>query len=139
MRADKWIPCKGLELTSNLTRIDTRDFNGYNDDCSDEQMSNTLSKIKVKYRSDNEDTCYTLDEIKFYLNKMYTESGYNVKWRFLSFIGDKRSASWIFKYLNIYKLKEDCFIIEGSQNDVALLLHKSTINKGVNLEYLNAH
>ncbi len=108
---DKWKPYNQLDLNLNLTRIDTRDFCGYNDNCEDKQMSEILSAVIKKYRVDNKDTCFTEQEIKDSVNKIYIESGGKVKWRFISFLGDKRSGGWIFKYLNIYKLKEDCYII----------------------------
>lgn len=136
---DKWIIYSELDLESNLTRIDTRDFCGYNDSCEDEVMSKILVAVVKKYRSDNEDTCFTKEQIKDSMDKIYVESGGQKKWRMLTFLGDKRSGSWIFKYLNIYKLKEDCYIIEGKQNEVAILLSKSVIEKGVNKEHLGAH
>lgn len=136
---DKWIPYSELDLESNLTRIDTRDFCGYNDNCEGEEMSKILASVVKKYRSDNEDTCFTKEQIKDSMDKIYVESGGKKKWRMLTFLGDKRSGSWIFKYLNIYKLKEDCYIIEGKQNEVAILLSKSVILKGINKEYLSAH
>jgi len=136
---DKWIPYSELDLESNLTRIDTRDFCGYNDSCEDEVMSKILATVVKKYRSDNEDTCFTKEQIKDAMDKIYIESGGHKEWRMLTFIGDKRSGSWIFKYLNIYKLKEDCYIIEGKQNDNSILLSKSVIEKGINKEHLNAH
>jgi hypothetical protein len=134
-----WIPYNKLDLEFNLTRIDTRDFHGYNDDCSDKSMIEIFEKVKKKYRDDNPDTCFTKQEIKDTVNKIYIESGGKAKWRMITFLGDKRSGSWIFKYLNIYKLKEDCYIIEGKQNETAILLSKSVIAKGINKEYLGAH
>lgn len=136
---DKWIPYSELDLEFNLTRIDTRDFHGYSDDCSDDEMKAIFEKVKQKYRDDNTDTVFTKQEIKDSMDKIYTESGGQKKWRMLTFSGDKRSGSWIFKYLNIYKLKEDCYIIEGKQNDNSILLSKSVIEKGVNKEHLGAH
>jgi hypothetical protein len=136
---NKWKPYSQLDLAFNLTRIDTRDFHGYNDDCSDKEITEIFSKVKKKYRDDNSDTCFTRHEIEHYLDKMFIESGGKVGWRFLSFLGDKRSGSWIFKYINIYKLKEDCYIIEGKQNNDAILLSKSVIEKGINKEHLSAH
>lgn len=136
---DKWIPYSELDLSFNLTRIDTRDFCGYNDNCEDVEMSKILATVVKKYRSDNEDTCFTEQQVKDSINKIYIESGGKKKWRMLTFLGDKRSGSWIFKYINIYKLKEDCYIIEGKQNDNAILLSKSVIEKGINKEYLSAH
>jgi len=136
---DKWISIKELDLDSNLTRVDTRDFCGYNDDCKSGEMKDIFEKVKLKYRKDNEDTVFTKEELKSSLNQIYKESGGQKKWRLLSFVGDKRSGSWIYKYMNIYKLDEDCYIIEGKQNDNAILLSKSVIAKGVNKDYLNAH
>lgn len=132
---DKWIEYTKLDLKFNLTRIDTRDFHGYNDDCSNKEMKVIFDKIKLKYRDDNEDSCYTEQEIKDYINKLYIESGGKANWRFLSFL-DNKKCGWIYKYLNIYKLKENCYIIEGKQNDKAILLNKSTINKGINKKHL---
>lgn len=136
---DKWIIYSELDLESNLTRIDTRDFCGYNDNCEDSEMKSIFEKVKQKYRDDNSDTCFKKEEVEKNIEKLYAESGGKVKWRFLSFLGDKRSGSWIFKYINIYKLKEDCYIIEGKQNDNAILLSKSVIEKGINKEHLSAH
>ena len=136
---DKWIIYSELDLESNLTRIDTRDFHGYSDDCSGDEMKLIFEKVKQKYRDDNSDTVFTKQEIKDSMNKIYIESGGKVGWRMLTFLGDKRSGSWIFKYINIYKLKDDCYIIEGKQNDNAILLSKSVIAKGINKENLNAH
>ena len=102
-------------------------------------MKLIFEKVKQKYRDDNSDTVFTKQEIKDSMNKIYIESGGKDGWRMLTFLGDKRSGSWIFKYINIYKLKDDCYIIEGKQNDNAILLSKSVIAKGINKENLNAH
>lgn len=136
---DKWKSHNELDFSFNLTRIDTRDFYGYNDNCEDSEMKSIFEKVKQKYRDDNSDTCFKKEEVEKNIEKLYAESGGKVKWRFLSFLGDKRSGSWIFKYINIYKLKEDCYIIEGKQNDNAILLSKSVIEKGINKEHLCAH
>lgn len=136
---DKWKPHDELDFNFNLSRIDTRDFHGYNDNCEDSEMKSIFEKVKQKYRDDNSDTCFTKEEIEKNIEKLYAESGGKVKWRFLSFLGDKRSSSWIFKYINVYKLKDNCYIIEGKSPNDAILLSKSVIEKGVNMEHLNAH
>jgi hypothetical protein len=133
-----WKPYNTLDLDFRLTRIDTRDFHGFNCECMvTDGLGESYLKARDKYRNDNIDTVFTKQEIKDNINKIYLESGGKCKWRCLTFKGDKRSKSWIFKYLNIYKLDTDKYIIEGKQGNNAILLSKSVILKGIDLEYLN--
>lgn len=135
---DKWKPFLDLTFDQNLTRIDTRDFHGYEDTCGNSiEMSNTLRKIKLKYRTDNEDTNFTKIEIQETIQQLFDNSGGAVEWRMLAFKGDKRTNTWNCKYLNIYKLQEDCYIITVENPE--MILSKSLIKIGINQEHLNAH
>lgn len=59
----------------------------------------------------------------------------------LTFKGDKRTGGWTFKYLSIWKLDLDCYIILGRDHrpNEAIALSKKLIEKGVDREHLNAH
>lgn len=134
---NKWKPYFELNLDSDFTRIDTRDFDGYTGDMKDEETKLYVLEQSKRYNLDNTETIFSLTELKEALDKIYKESGETVKWRLLTFNKSKETLDWRFKYLNIFKLAEDKFVI-SNQHDVSLLSKQMILN-GINREHLNAH
>lgn len=133
---NKWKFYETLDLDEDFNRIDTRDFHGYTKSIVNETYTRFYDIVK-KYRTDNPDSCYTLDELKQTLDTLFTQSGGAGKWRMLAFNKNKQTYDWRCKYINIYRLKSNCFVITTNLDEE--LITKSMVKDGVNQEHLSHH
>jgi hypothetical protein len=80
---------------------------------------------------------FTSDEVIEILNRLYTESGGEYKWRMLTLKDDgaKYSKGWQLKYIRIYKIK-DKWIMCNAYN---YALKREVFECEVDKEYTNEH
>ena len=110
--------------------VDTRDFHTSSCWLSNAPLSlTTISKYP--------DFFFTESELTTLLERLYTESGGNVGWRFLELTYlDARVKGWYLKYLRIYRIEQDKFVV---CNDSDRAVTKTIFNSPVDQRHLNAH
>ena len=124
---DEWIPYTELDFdcqNNNKFWVDTRDFHAGYTWCDKPRVD--LVKLN-KYPT----FFYTKYEIISLLDRLYTESGGDKNWRFLSVNG--YGEHWVLKYIRIHRLDDNIFLVCDSEWRA---LRKSIIDQPVVLEYL---
>lgn len=124
-----WIPFTEIDWNSpkfNKFNIDTRDFCvGYRYDQTEHKDIHTLSKYNRFW--------YNEDELKEIIQRLYTESGGERDWRYLTLeSNDSRVKHWNLKYIRIHRTDKG-FLICNSDN---VAIPKDLINLPVNKELL---
>jgi hypothetical protein len=112
-------------------RIDTRDF--YCFTSKETGKVPDLSTVKnYPLRFFN-----TPEEVMSFLDRVYNESGGNVKWRHLSLTGEgaKASYNWNMKYITVYRTEYGMIVCNRDK----FILSKKVLESPVEQEYLNPH
>jgi len=114
----------------NKFHIDTRDFRCSMDlDPEPHDDYQTLVKYKERF-------FYTEAEVKSEIERLYSESGGEVKWRMLYLESkDSRVLGWKMKYIRIFRT-ELGFIVCNSYNKA---IPKDILSSKVGQEHLNHH
>lgn len=127
----KWIPFREIDwLDSNNNRfnIDTRDF------CCSYSLSNEPHPDYERLKKYPSRFFYTEEELKYNIERLYEESGGEKEWRCLMLISDDiRVNNWHMKYIRIFRLEDNNFIICNSEYQA---LPKNLLSCDVNLEVL---
>jgi hypothetical protein len=131
-----WIPYKEINFadeTIHQYHVDTRDFgcltktDFYPDNVDEKQGERPFPDIHtlLKYRGR---FFYTAEDVVTLLDRLFTESGGEKKWRNLVLEGDN---SWRLKYIRIYRTKWG-LIICNSDNRA---MNKAAMSKPVKKPY----
>jgi hypothetical protein len=126
---DEWVFFKDIDWNcpkNNRFNVDTRDFHcGYNF---------TKDKHVDYYKLCNyvERFFYTEDELKSIIERLYTESGGERKWRLLDLDSDHNTVcGWALKYLRVWRTEKG-FIICNTDNKA---IPKEVLSSKVKKEY----
>lgn len=130
---DEWVFFEEIDWNdpkNNRFNVDTRDF------CSGYLFSNephpdleTIEKYDRFF--------YTLEELKSILTKLFNESGGKAKWRCIEMVSkDERVIHWNLKYIRIFRIEEDKFLICNSKEKA---IPKELFECKVNQKLLHTH
>lgn len=124
---EQWVFYKDIDWNDEkftIFNVDTRDFHvGYNN--AIHKNLNTLKKY-------NHDFFHTEQEVKDFLDRLYTESGGKGEWRMLNL---ETIKNWRLKYIRIYRT-EFGFIVCDSYS---YALRKNILSEKIDQEHLNHH
>jgi len=130
---DEWMHYTQIDFTDekfNYFSIDTRDFH-----CN--ACFTELPKLDLHCTAKNPDKVYfTVDELKKLLDRYFTESGGNAKWRMFSLEGYCRG--WEMKYLRIIRLKKG-FVVCTNFREVYTVHKKKNLQLPVERKHLGAY
>jgi hypothetical protein len=127
---NEWVFFKEIDWNcekNNRFNVDTRDFHcGYLFSKEEHKDWEKISKHDRFF--------FTESELKEQLERLFTESGGEGEWRFLSLVSnDKRVLDWNLKYLRIFRTERG-FIICNEDNRA---IPKDILTAEVNQELLN--
>ena len=130
---NKWIYLDDIKITDDLNAIhcDTRDFHCLLQSKKINLRDRRYPEItKVFYK---ENYHIKTSDIKTFLKNLETMSGGKGTWRLLSFDRSKikEVSGWDYKYLRIYRIKNDSWVVCVRENEPILYqeLNESTIDK----------
>lgn len=120
---DDWVFFKKVDFSNtdfNVFQIDTRDFH-----CKPmTDISIKMKNLEKEIKKHPENFLHTPEEIPVMLERLYTESGGNIPWRYMVIRVVKKKAyiqyggGWEFKYLRIVKMPDGLVVCDKDYNPI---------------------
>lgn len=132
--ANDWVFFKEIDFSDediNQFNIDTRDFHvGYTVDSG-------IEKLNLSVINQYPHFFHSSEEVKELLDRLFSQSGGGVEWRYLSLSGiaERYTAGWQLKYIRIIRSPNGWIVCN---NDYSAL-NKEMLACDINQKLLNAH
>lgn len=126
---DKWKHYQLIDFTNKKTKqynVDTRDFHVLESENTEFEGLDKILSSKNRLRF-----FFTENETKELLNRLFTESGGDCKWRFLSLIGEGKrvTTGWQIKYIRIIRTEHGLLICDNHKNAIRKDIWSYPVNK----------
>lgn len=133
-KVENWKPFQEVDFEDQTIlqyHIDTRDFYCKTNNYPLISVGDKINWEKItKYP---ERFYFTLEELQYFINRIYKESGEEGEWRML-ILDIPRGENWNLKYIRIYRIVNNIFII---CNKDSYALKQEILDAKVVTEYLN--